>query len=68
MKVQDQLKTIRRASLRKQKGETAVALPAKKRIIVIATNRELTNEHYYRRLRLTVQKPLAKYSQYGPDL
>lgn len=49
MEVQGQSKTIRRASLRKQKGHIEVALPAVKRIIIVATNRELMNEHRYKR-------------------
>lgn len=51
MEVQDQLKTIRRASSRKQKGEIAVVLPEENgSVIVVATNKELSSEHYYRRL------------------
>lgn len=55
MEAQGQPKTIRRASLRKQKGETAVVLPEENEPVFMATNRELENEHYYWRLWMTVK-------------
>lgn len=60
MRLQDQPENIQRASLKKQKGETAVALPVKKRKIIMATNRELANEHRYRRLWITIKNLMGK--------
>jgi hypothetical protein len=55
-----QRKSIQRLSLMKQKGDTAVGLPVKVRKIIMATNRELSNEHYYRRLWLMLRNLVGK--------
>ncbi len=60
MRVQGQLNIIRRASLINKEGNTAMSLPARKRIITMASNWELANEHYYRRLWMTIRNLVGK--------
>lgn len=38
-------------------------LPSQKRIIIVATNRELANEHYYRRLWIAIRNLSDEFSR-----
>ncbi len=59
MGLKDQPKKIQRATLINKGGDTAMSLPAEKRVIIIATNKGLVNDLYFRRLWLAVKNLLV---------
>lgn len=54
------VKNIQQASSKKQKEGTPMALSVEKWIIItVATNKELSNEHYYRRLWMAIKNLMS---------